>query len=104
MPRPAEIIAAIVRNGGYLEVAGDRLVYRSHPDAIPLTDELCALIRDHRDELVSWLKTPAADLPAEDLEALDFAPDCKFLVGQSAASPVEERRGITLRALEGAAP
>ena len=81
MPRPAEIIAAIVRDGGYLEVAGDRLVYRSYPDALPLSDEMCGLIRDHRAELVGWLRTPAADLPPEDLEALDIAPDCKFLVG-----------------------
>ena len=81
MPRPVEIIAAIVRNGGYLEVAGDRLVYRSYPDALPLSDEMCGLIRDHRAELVGWLRTPAADLPAQDLEALDYAPDCEFLVG-----------------------
>ena len=78
MPRPAEIIGAIVRNSGYLEVVGDRLIYRSHSDAPPLSDELCALIRDHRDQLVAWLETPAKDQPARDLVTLDYAPDCEF--------------------------
>ena len=72
--RPVEIIAAIVHGGGYLEVDGDRLVYRSWPDAQPLSDETRALIRDHLAELLEWLRAPAADLPHEDLEALDFAP------------------------------
>ena len=72
--RTVEIIAAIVQGGGYLEVAGDRLVYRSWPDALPLSDETRALIGEHRSELLVWLRTPAADLPHEDLEALDYAP------------------------------
>ena len=55
-------------------VDGDRLVYRSWPDALPLSDETRALIGEHRSELLAWLRTPAVDLPDEDLEELDFDP------------------------------
>ena len=75
----AELFAALAKNGGYVALADDYLDYVG-PAAL-LTDELRREIRRRKTEIVAWLRTPAQDQSAADLIALDYAPDCVFLVG-----------------------
>ncbi len=103
--RAAHLIAAVVRSGRglpgtgpWLHVKGTgSLVIRyesanqERPPELPA--ELRAALRNHRAELLAWLKIPASDQPEPDLIALDcdpgaFAPmavaDTEFPFGANA--------------------
>jgi hypothetical protein len=53
-----------VVEGGGLEYVGPRDL---------LTDTVRAFVREHRAEIVAWLRTPLDALPAEDLALFDCA-------------------------------
>ena len=73
----AELLAGVAKEGGYLTVEEGRVRYHGPKASIEdRRDE----IRSRKTEIIAWLQTPAKDQPVEDLVALDYAPDCEFLV------------------------
>ena len=69
--RVAEILAPLARSGGYLRAREDGSLEYVGPKRL-LTDEIRDLIRTHKVEILTWLRTPAAELPPEDRLAFDY--------------------------------
>ena len=69
--RVAEILAPLARSGGYLRAREAGSLEYVGPKGL-LTDEIRDLIRNHKVEIRTWLRTPAAELPPEDRLAFDY--------------------------------
>ena len=71
--RVARVLASLAKQGAYVRVLdGDRLEYVGPAEL--LTDDVRAVLREWRPEVVAWLRTPATEQPAGDLELFDFSP------------------------------
>ncbi len=69
--RVAEILAPLARSGGYLRAREAGSLEYVGPKHL-LTDEIRDLIRAHKEEILTWLRTPAAELPPEDRLAFGY--------------------------------
>ena len=75
-----ELIAGLAKRGCYLRATADDGIEFVGPRA-HLTRAVRAFIRDHKDDVLEWLRTPACELPAEDLRLLDYSPDLEIVEG-----------------------
>ena len=69
--RVSNLVGSLARAGGHLRVTADGgLEYVGPPNV--LTDDLRSEIRNRKDSIVAWLRTPIDDQPREDQLALDY--------------------------------
>lgn len=63
-------LASMAQEGGHLRLDGDRLTYRG-PESL-LTPESRAFLREHRDAILAFLRTPIDRIPKSDLALFDY--------------------------------
>ncbi len=69
----AQLVGSIARAGGYLRVLQGGTLEYVGPQKV-LTDTLREQIRERREAIIAWLRTPIDEQPRVDQLALDYEP------------------------------
>ena len=67
----AQLVGSIARAGGYLRVLQGGTLEYVGPQKV-LTDTLREQIRERREAIIAWLRTPIDEQPVADQLALDY--------------------------------